>query len=66
MTPRWLSLSDAAEYCSLCSKTLLKYILEGEVYASKKGGKWIVDRESLDAWLLGDETVIKDVLASFQ
>lgn len=45
---RWLKLSEAVIYSRMSKKTLRKYILQGDIYAIKEGGCWIVDRKSID------------------
>lgn len=60
INPRWLSLAGAAVYASMCDKTLLKYIKAGDIYGTLKGGKWFVDRFSIDRFMLIDDAVIKD------
>lgn len=52
---RWFSLAQASEYVSLSGKTLMKYIREGMIYGTCKGGKWLIDRESIDRWLEEDK-----------
>ena len=52
---RWLSLSEAAVYVSLSQKTLMKYVNRGVIYGTLKGGKWLIDRVSLDTWLEEDK-----------
>jgi len=47
----------------MSDKTLMHYILSGDVYATKKGGKWIVDRESIDLFMLADDMHVKVALA---
>jgi hypothetical protein len=63
INPRWLSLLEAAKYASMCRKTLMKHVLSGEVYASLKGGKWYVDRNSIDAFFLADKVTVEELLA---
>jgi hypothetical protein len=62
-SPRWLSITRACIYAGIGEKTLMHYILSGDVYATKKGGKWIVDRESIDLFMLADDMQIKVALA---
>ena len=47
---RWLSLAEAARYVSLSDKTLMKYVNAGVIYGTRKGGKWLIDRASIDTW----------------
>jgi hypothetical protein len=62
-SPRWLSITQASKYAAMSDKTLMHYILSGDVYATKKGGKWIVDRESIDLFMLADDMHVKVALA---
>lgn len=61
--PRWLSLAMAARYASMCKNTLRQYIEAGDIYGSLKGGKWYVDRESIDAFFLSDEKRIDGIVS---
>ena len=63
VTPRWLDLAGAARYTSMSKKTLMKHIGAGEIYASRKGGKWYVDKESIDAFHMGSSVQIEETLA---
>ncbi len=63
INPRWLSISSACKYASLSYKTLMRYILAGDIYGTKKGGKWIVDRLSIDRWMLSDEDQDNNIVA---
>lgn len=54
IAPRWLSLAQAARYASMCTKTLRRYLETGDIYGSRRGGKWFVDRESIDRFFLAD------------
>lgn len=48
---RWLSVKEATKYVSLSSATIMKYVKTGEIYGTRKGGKWLIDQRSLDTWL---------------
>ncbi|MEI6153815.1 MAG: helix-turn-helix domain-containing protein [Deltaproteobacteria bacterium] len=50
--PRWLSLSEASKYCPLSRQTLLRLVEKGDIYGRYTGGKWCVDRESIDVYFL--------------
>ena len=52
--PRWLEIKEACGYARVSRNTLMNYINEGHVYAFKRTGKWIVDRESIDDFFLSD------------
>lgn len=45
---RWLKISEACKYARMSKNTLMEYIKSGDIYATKKGGNWIVDRKSID------------------
>ena len=48
---RWLTVKEAMAYCKVKSKTTMhKWINEGYIYAHKRSGQWIIDRESIDDW----------------
>jgi len=53
--PRWLNLKDACAYMGRVSDKYLKGLIEeGHIYARQpggEGGRYIVDRESIDAFL---------------
>ena len=53
---RWLTLSEAMAYAKVKSpNTIKKWINEGYIYAHKRSGEWIVDRESIDDWFLSEK-----------
>lgn len=58
ITPRWLDLHAASRYCSLHRQTLMIHVHAGDVYAKLVGGKWILDRNSLDSWLESDKVLV--------
>ena len=64
--PRWLSLSKACSYASMSENTLLGRIKTGDIYATKKGGKWYVDRESIDAFFENEKMLAKTIVASLK
>ena len=45
---RWLTIKEACEYARIKRDTLMKWLDEGYIYGSKRSGKWIVDRKSID------------------
>ena len=55
MIPRWLSITDAREYCPLGEKRLIELVQIGEIKGGRlpgdKRGAWFIDRESLDRYL---------------
>jgi excisionase family DNA binding protein len=60
--PRWLSLSEACEYAAMSDKTLLRFVGEGNIYGTKKGGKWYIDRFSIDAFMTSDEVFVDEAV----
>jgi hypothetical protein len=55
---RWLTLREAMDYAKVKSVTTIKaWINEGYIYAHKRSGQWIVDRESIDDWFLSDKVI---------
>jgi hypothetical protein len=61
--PRWLDITQACKYASMSDKTLMSFVKSGDIYATKKRGKWIVDRESIDLFMLSDKIAAKETLA---
>jgi hypothetical protein len=53
---RWLTLKEAHLYAKAKSvNTIKKWINEGYIYAFKRSGSWIVDRESIDIWYKSED-----------
>jgi hypothetical protein len=49
MTSRWLSMPEAMIYLRCRSRnTVLKYLREGLIDGKRLGGRWLIDRESID------------------
>ncbi len=63
---RWLSVTLACKYACMSPKTIMKYIRQGEIYGTLKGGKWYIDRESIDAFFLEDNIKVKNILAQLR
>ncbi len=56
MPGRWLTIEEAMNYAKVKSRnTIRKWIDNGYIYAHKRSGEWIVDRESIDDWFLSDK-----------
>lgn len=53
-TVKWLTLQEAAIYSRRSINTIKKLIAEGIIYGTKRGGEWVVDRESIDAYFNED------------
>ena len=47
---RWLTLEEAVAYAKASKNTLRRWIDAGHIYAFRRTGKLIVDRESIDTW----------------
>ena len=53
---RWLTMKEAMTYAKVKSvNPIRKWIVEGHIYAHKRTGSWIIDRQSIDDWYLADE-----------
>ncbi len=51
MTERWLSITAASKYASMCDKNLIKYVLAGQIYGVKIDDKWRLDKCSIDTFM---------------
>lgn len=60
--PRWMDLETATKYISLSDKTLLRLRDEGKIWGKNIGKKWLIDRESLDAFMRSDTIFIEESL----
>ncbi len=60
---RWLTMAEACQYAKISKNTLMKCIHSGDVRASKRHGKWIVDRLSIDRYYESDteELLYRDI-----
>lgn len=57
--PRWMDVKAACAYTSMSKNTLMKYIKkDGCIYAKRLKGKWYIDRESIDNFMLQDPVKI--------
>ena len=63
INPRWLSVRQSCRYASMSDKTIMKYVLAGYIWGAKKGGKWYIDRFSIDAFFHSDDVYVEDTLA---
>jgi hypothetical protein len=51
---RWLTVDEALRYSGIKSRTtLMKWVNEGYIDASKRTGQWIIDKQSIDDWYRG-------------
>ncbi len=62
MSKRWLTTKEAVEYTGLCFHTLKKYWLNGDISAKKLQGKWVWDKESIDAFFGDEDMKVKMML----
>lgn len=62
ITPRWLSFTEACKYASMSPNTLMRYVPHS-IYGTKKGGKWYIDRLSIDDWMNKDSEEIEVAVA---
>jgi len=58
-TMRWIGLKDACFYMRKSANTIKKLILENKIYGTKKGGEWIIDRESIDRFYNADRDALR-------
>jgi excisionase family DNA binding protein len=47
---QWLTMREACDYAKVKDDVLRKWIAKGFIYATKKGGKWVVDRDSINSF----------------
>lgn len=62
INPRWLSVTQACKYTSMSDKTLMMYIKTGNIYGTKKGGKWYIDKYSIDEFMQSDKMFVKETV----
>jgi hypothetical protein len=56
--PRWMDVKTACRYASMSKNTLMAYIKDDSIYAKRLRGKWYVDRDSIDNFMLQDPVKI--------
>jgi Helix-turn-helix domain len=66
VTPRWLSVSKACHYCSMGDERLMQFVRAGDIYGTKKGGKWYIDRFSIDRFFGDENARVSDALADLK
>ncbi|MCI4625029.1 MAG: helix-turn-helix domain-containing protein [Candidatus Magnetoovum sp. WYHC-5] len=47
-TMKWLTLQEACVYARVSENTLSGLVKDGHIYGRLVGGKWIIDRQSID------------------
>ena len=60
----WITLQEACKKVSLSKPTLLKLINNGDITAKKLDGKWLINVDSLEDYLLGDKINIENFIRS--
>ena len=60
----WISLKEACKRVSLSKNTLSKIITNGDITAKKLDGKWLINVDSLENYLLGDKINIENFIRS--
>ncbi len=61
---RWLKLRTACNYAQMGKEKMLYYVETGRIYGTMKTGKWIIDRLSIDAFLLEDKLIEDETVAN--
>jgi hypothetical protein len=57
---RWLTYTEAMLYAKVRSRdTMRKWIDNGYIYAHKRSGQWIIDRQSIDDWFLSEKVIVE-------
>lgn len=53
--PRWMSIAEAAQYCPIGEKRLVRLVRSGAIRGGRLDGDkrrtWFIDRESLDRYM---------------
>ena len=57
---KWVTLSEASQLLRRCRQTVVKLIEEGEIYGTNKGGRWLIERASIDSYLYEDKRLVED------
>lgn len=58
-TMKWIGLKDACFYARKSINTIKKLIGENKIYGTKKGGEWIIDRESIDRFYNAERDALR-------
>lgn len=53
VTPRYLSIKQAARYCNAAVWAIRRLLWAGHVPHVRLGRRFVIDRASLDAWMAG-------------
>jgi hypothetical protein len=64
VAPRWLPLNAACFYAGIGEKKMTKHCEDGDIYGTLREGKWLVDRLSIDNYMLQDKKQMENILAS--
>ena len=60
----WITIQEACKRVSLSKPTLLKLINNGDITAKKLDGKWLINVDSLENYLLSDKKYIENFMRS--
>ena len=60
----WITLQEACKRVSLSKPTLSKLINSGDITAKKLDGKWLINVDSLENYLLSDKKYIENFMRS--
>lgn len=50
ISQRWLTVQEACRYAKMSRTTLMECVNSGDIKGSRRRGKWIVDRLSIDTY----------------
>ena len=52
-----MDIEEACAYGRMSRNKLLEFVRNGEIYGTKRTGRWRIDRESIDSFLLEEDRV---------
>lgn len=52
---RWLTMEEASNYGRMGRPKLMELIRSGQIYGTKRTGKWLIDKESIDRFLFEED-----------
>ncbi len=64
VVPRWLPLRAACFYSGIREKKMLNHVENGDIYGTLDGGKWIIDRLSIDNYFLLTNKKVENIIAN--
>jgi len=59
---RWLTIQQAQKYANISRNKLMELIHRGDICASKRMGRWRIDKESIDNFFLYDDVKEKEII----